>query len=236
VRFRVATYNVHGCVGADTRFDLERVATVIQELGADVVMLQEVGDHVGRGPTVNQAHVLAERLGMEYAVGYTMPTGPWGYGNVVLSAAPIVDVMRYDLSVDGREPRGCLRVEMKIDGQIVTALALHLGLAWGERRRQIDKLLGPDGPVADLPGPLVLGGDFNDWPPGPVSRMLGRSLTDAAWPTMDFRATFPARFPILRLDRLYSRGAVSVAGYHVHRTPLARVASDHLPVVAEYMS
>lgn len=233
--FRVATYNIHGCIGADGRFDVGRIAAVLGEVAADVVLLQEVGDHVGRAPTINQAHALAVGLGMDYALGYTMPTGPWGYGNVVLTRGRLVSSSRFDLSVAGREPRGCLRVEIELDdGATVTALALHLGLAWGERRRQIDQLLGPGGPVAEARGAVVLGGDFNDWPPGPASRLVGRAFLDAAWPSLEFAATFPARLPILRLDRLYSNGALEVTGYRVHRSALARVASDHLPVVAAY--
>jgi endonuclease/exonuclease/phosphatase family metal-dependent hydrolase len=234
LRLRVATYNVHGCVGADQRFDLQRVAAIVREVGADATLLQEVGDHVGRAPTVNQAHALGEATGTDYVVGYTMPTGPWGYGNVILARGTIVETARFDLSVPGREPRGCLRARISLDGGVTfTVVAVHLGLAWGERRRQVEQLLGEGGPV-DVEGPLVLGGDFNDWPPGPTTRLLGRSLVDAAFPTLDFRATFPARFPMLRLDRLYCAGGLEVARYHVHRSPLARVASDHLPVVADY--
>lgn len=234
-RIRIATYNVHGCVGADQWFDLDRVAAVVREVGADATLLQEVGDHVGRAPTVNQAHALAEATGTDYVVGYTMPTGPWGYGNVVLARGSIVGAARFDLSVPGREQRGCLRASIELDGGVsFTVVDVHLGLAWGERRRQVEQLLGEGGPVIDVEGPIVLGGDFNDWPPGPTTRLLGRELVDAAFPTLDFRATFPARFPMLRLDRLYSGGGLDVVRYHVHRSPLARVASDHLPVVADY--
>jgi endonuclease/exonuclease/phosphatase family metal-dependent hydrolase len=233
-RIRIATYNVHGCVGADSRFDLGRVAGVLDEVGADVMLLQEVGDHVGRQPTVDQAKALARAGGVEYAVGYTMPTGPWGYGNVVLVRGRVVQTVRFDLSVPGREPRGCLRVDVHAAGHAFTVVCVHLGLAWGERRKQVEQLLGEQGVIAlGASSPLVLGGDFNDWPPGPVTRFLGRHLVDAAWPSLDFRGTFPARLPFLRLDRLYARG-LDVADYHVHRTPLARVASDHLPVVADF--
>jgi endonuclease/exonuclease/phosphatase family metal-dependent hydrolase len=169
---------------------------------------------------------------MEHAVGWTMPSGPWGYGNVILARGEFVEVHRFDLSVPNREPRGCLHAVIQIGDQKVDVIALHLGLAFGERRRQIDQLLAEAVPAAM---PLVLGGDFNDWPPGPISRLLGRGFTDAAFPAFDFRATFPARVPLLRLDRLYSRG-LGVLGYHIHRSPLAKITSDHLPVVADYVT
>lgn len=234
-RIRVASYNVHGCIGADQRFDLVRVTNVLAELGADVILLQEVGDHAGRATTLDQARAIADACRLEPVVGYTMPTGPWGYGNVVLVRGAIDDARRFDLSVAGREPRGCLRVVCTLErGVRLTVVAVHLGLAWGERRKQIDALLAEGGPVATAHGPLVLGGDFNDWPPGPATRLLGRSFLDAAWPSLDFRGTFPARFPMLRLDRLYSTRGLDLDRYQVHRSPLSRIASDHLPVVADY--
>jgi endonuclease/exonuclease/phosphatase family metal-dependent hydrolase len=120
----VATYNVHACIGLDGWFAPDRTAEVIRSLNADIVLLQEVGDHVGRAPTVNQAHALGEACGMDYAVGYTLPTGPWGYGNVVLTRGTIRQVGRFDLTVAGREPRGCLRVEIGLDGTAVTVIAV----------------------------------------------------------------------------------------------------------------
>ncbi|MBI4512428.1 MAG: endonuclease/exonuclease/phosphatase family protein [Deltaproteobacteria bacterium] len=229
------SYNIHGCVGADGRFDVERIASVLDEIRADVYLLQEVGDRVGREPTFDQAKVLASALDLEYAAGYTMPTGPWGYGNVVLARGRIDSSRRFDLSVTGREPRGCLRIDLTLPcRQGLTVVAVHLGLAWGERRSQIDQLLGDHGPISGVKPPLVLGGDFNDWPPGPATRLLGRSFLDAAWPSLDFRGTFPSRWPLLRLDRLYSRGRLRVEDYRVHRSRLAAIASDHLPIVAGY--
>ncbi len=231
---RVVSYNVHGCIGTDRRFALERTAAVLGSLEPDVVLLQEVGDHVGRVTTVDQARALAEACGMDYAVGYTMPTGPWGYGNVIMTRGTIRAVSRFDLSVAGREPRGSLRVEVARNGATVTVLTVHLGLDRGERSRQVAQLLGAEGPCHGIDGPLIVGGDFNDWPPGLTRRALHRGFIDAAIRRMNLRGTFPARFPLFRLDRLYSRSGLEVAGYAVVRTPLTRVASDHLPVLADY--
>src|SRR5262249_19449591 len=198
--FRVATYNVHGCVGADGRFAVERIAQVIRAACCDVVLLQEVGDHVGRAPTVNQAHALAAACEMDYVVGYTLPVGPWGYGNVVMTRGSVDGVTRIDLSVPGREPRGCLRVEISVAGLRLTVVAVHLGLDRGERSRQVTQLLADGGPVGSCDGPLVVGGDFNDWPPGLTRRALHRGFIDAALRRFNLRGTFPARFPLFRLD------------------------------------
>ena len=233
-RVRVATYNVHGCVGTDGRFELGRIAEVIGSLDADVVMLQEVGDARKRWPAVNQAHDLAAATRTSYAVGYTMPSGPWGYGNVVLTRGALGTVDRFDLSVAKREPRGCLRVDVTVDGVTVTAVALHLGLGFLERRAQVRGLCARGGAIDGVEKPLVVGGDWNEFPPGPAASMCRRAFVDAGLSLRDRRPTFPSRRPVLRLDRLYSRGSARVTGYNVMTSPLARVASDHLPVIAEY--
>ena len=231
---KVATYNVHGCVGTDRKFALARTADAIASLEADVVILQEVGDALRRWPAVNQAHDLAERCRMSYAVGYTMPVGPWGYGNAVLTKGEITEVERFDISVDGKEPRGCLRLDVRLDGVTLKVIGLHLGLGWRERRKQVRQLLAHGGALHGVERGVVIGGDFNDFGLGPTRLLPRKNFVDAAQAKGDMRPTFPSRLPVLRLDRLYSRGDVTVTGYNVVRSPLTRIASDHLPVVAEY--
>src|SRR5262249_2437291 len=164
---------------------------------------------------------------MDYVVGYTLPVGPWGFGNVVMTRGTVDGVTRIDLSVPEREPRGCLRVDLRVARQRLTVVAVHLGLDRGERSRQVAQLLAARGPVDPCGGPLVVGGDFNDWPPGLTRRALHRGFVDAALRRFNLRGTFPARFPLFRLDRLYSRRGLAVEGYEVLRTPLTPIASDH---------
>jgi endonuclease/exonuclease/phosphatase family metal-dependent hydrolase len=232
VRVRIATYNVHGCVGTDGRFDVPRVADAIAGLEAQIVLLQEVGDARRRWPAVNQAHDLAEACGMGYVVGYTMPVGPWGYGNAVLTRLPIGATDRFDLSVERKEPRGCLRVGLRAGERALSVIGVHLGLSRSERRQQLSSLL--DGPCSGGARALVIGGDFNDFPPGPTSILPRHRFVDAAREGRDLRATFPSRLPVFRLDRLYARGALRLRGYNVMRSKLYRIASDHLPVIADY--
>ena len=231
---KVATYNVHGCVGTDRKFALGRTADAIASLEADVVILQEVGDALRRWPAVNQAHDLAEKCRMGYVVGYTMPVGPWGYGNVVLTRGSISEVERFDISVDGKEPRGCLRLDVRVEGVTLQVIGLHLGLGWRERRSQVRQLLAHGGALHGVERGVVIGGDFNDFGIGATRILERKKFVDAAQARRDLRATFPSRLPVLRLDRLYSRGDVTVTGYNVVRSKLTRIASDHLPVVAEY--
>src|SRR5438477_18067 len=110
MQLRLVSWNVHGCVGSDRRFDPGRTAEVLRELHADVALLQEVGDHRGVHPPVDQAQSLAASLGLGCALGITLPHGPYGYGNATLSRFPVLDSEVWDLSVRGREPRCCLRV------------------------------------------------------------------------------------------------------------------------------
>src|SRR5262245_40523123 len=107
MRLRVVSWNVHGCVGIDGKFSPERIAEGLATLAPDVALLQEVGDSRGRHPPIDQAAHVAGALGLNCAVGITMPREPYGYGNCSLSRWPIVDSHTVDLSYIGREPRAC---------------------------------------------------------------------------------------------------------------------------------
>ena len=261
MRLRVVTWNVHGCVGTDRRFAPERTADALAALAPDVALLQEVGDNRGVHPPIDQATTLAQALGLHCAIGITMPKEPFGYGNCTLSRWPILESSTVDLSYVGREPRACLRavVGPSDEGEVrLTTLNVHLGLGASERRYQLGRILetlladyaaeavrqhrrlpwlwrwrkADVDKLAALPEPLVLAGDFNDFPPGPVTRTLANRLADVG-ARIPGRATFPARRPLLRLDRVYTSRAVGVARVEVARSPLLRVASDHLPIVVD---
>jgi endonuclease/exonuclease/phosphatase family metal-dependent hydrolase len=228
MRLRVVSWNVHGCVGSDGRFDPHRTAEALQTLAPDLALLQEVGDNRGVHPPVDQANVLAHELGLTCAVGITLRASVHGYGNCTLTRLPVLDSESVDFSYAGREPRVGLRVVVGRDGFRLTTLNVHLGLGADERRYQLSCLL----PTIDGPRPLVMGGDFNDFPPGPVTLTLHRRLRDATSGVRRSR-TFPSRFPFLRLDRVYLSPEVRLGRVHVDRSLQFRRASDHLPVVCE---
>ncbi len=233
---RVVTWNVHGCVGADRRFDPRRIAATLRRLAPDLALLQEVGDARGVHPPVDQARALADALDMTLVLGVTIPRGH-GYGNVTLSRLGRRAAATWDLSVRGREPRVCLCLEVEGPGGPLLAANVHLGLGRRERETQLAILLDDVGPLlaGDAPPMVVLGGDFNDWPPGAVTRTLERRFVDAARAAAGGRPakTFPSRRPLLRLDRLYLGGALAVRACAVDASAAARAASDHLPLVAE---
>ncbi len=232
---RILSWNVHGMVGGDGRRDPERVARVIDDARADLAGLQEVGADRAGGGAADPAEELARLTGLASAFGPTLRRGSWAYGNAILSRHPIEATRSYDLSVSGREPRACLRADVPVDGSRVHFFAAHLGLHWRERRRQVAQLLSADIlRDAALHHPLVLVGDFNAWSNrSAVPRWLRRQLLDCALAVGDETPTFPARLPVLRLDRAYVDAAFRVTGCYVIRSRAARAASDHLPVLVE---
>lgn len=219
----IATYNIHGAVGTDGRFDPARIAGVLDELDAGIVALQEVP--LGGKSMDNVLARLHEATGMASAAGPTYERdGNW-FGNAVLSRHPIQTTRSIDISFGSREPRGALDTDILCHGQPLRVIATHLGLRPAERRDQIARLLD----VFDTDTmPVILLGDVNEW------FVWGRPLR---WLVSHFEAvpaprTFPSRWPLFALDRIWIRPRHRLVHVRVHRSRLARLASDHLPLVA----
>ena len=217
--------------GTDGRRDPERIARVLADLRFDLAGLQEVTTGDGSDPGA----LLSRLTGVHAAFGPTTAFHGAAYGNAILSRHPIEATRRYDLSVPGREPRGCLRADVTLGSSRLHFFAAHLGLGVWERRRQAARLLSAD-VLRDtaLAYPLVLVGDFNSFSRFAVlPRWVTRQLRDAALAARRDGPTWPSRFPLLRLDRCYVAPAFRVLDCEVVTTPLARRASDHLPVVVD---
>lgn len=230
-----ASYNIHGC-GCSTEFDAERIAAALAETGADVIALQEAGVIEDE---MDQVHQIGSLLGMHPVFGPNMTGmgGRYRYGNAILSRYPIASSANYDLSVPGVEPRGCLVARLALPGGgALAAASVHLGLSHAERVEQARRLAGSGilGGIAAEGTPLVVGGDMNDWFPGRDTRAMRGTLRDA-WHVggRGARATYPAAFPLLRLDHVFVSPGVEVRSCGPARTALTRSASDHLPVVAK---
>ena len=226
-RLRVATYNVHACVGTDGRHDPDRVAAVIGELDADIVALQEFTYPASVALETRQPVVFTALDRYECALGPTREIATQCFGNALFTRHPIVEVHRIDLSMERREPRGALAATVDVGGAQVHVLAAHLGLRVRERRFQVRQILKYLNSVRDTP--LVVLGDFNDWLPGrSVVHVLDRVLGRPPRP-----ASFPVFWPIVSLDRIWVRPTGALTRIFAHRTPTSRLASDHLPVVAD---
>lgn len=223
-----ATWNIHGGVGTDGRYAPERIVDVLKEIDADIVALQEVASEQAHE---NFLRDLERATGFHLVAGLLRQRRGSDFGNAVLSRYPVQSVEHIDLCVDNYEPRGAL--DVCIDIGLPTPLrvmATHLGLRPGERREQVRRILAVV--ERDNPHPTLLMGDLNEW------YLWGRPLR---WLHSHFREipvappTFPARRPMFALDRIWVSPAGSVRRLTRHASPLARVASDHLPLVAHIM-
>jgi endonuclease/exonuclease/phosphatase family metal-dependent hydrolase len=232
------TYNVHRCVGVDKKLDIARVAAVIAALKPDVVALQELD--VGRLRTggVDQAHALAETLGMRRHFNAAMNVEEEQYGDAILTALPERLVKAGPLPhyrrVPGNEPRGAVWITVEKDGVEVQVINTHLGLVPQEQQKQAAALIGDWMTHPKWKGPAVLLGDFNATPYSATYRMFTAVMRDAqsgrAEPPT---ATFPSGFPFLRIDHVFLEGEMTVVAVESPYDARARKASDHLPLLVE---
>lgn len=223
-----ASYNIHRCFGTDRKYWPERIVDVLRGLDADIVALQEVdmrllADHR------HQLDFLAAELGMHHAAGANIQDHRGVFGNALLSRFPIRRVRLLDLSVRRFEPRGAIFAQLDLGGGCdCLVVATHLGLNAAERRLQVRKLLHSLA-AEEADDPVVLMGDCNEWKPNHGAlRGLNRRFGLSMMPR-----TFPSRFPLLPLDRIWVSPRSALRRAAVYATPLTRVASDHLPLRAE---
>lgn len=221
-----ATYNVHRWIGADGTSDPGRVVRVIRELKAGIVGLQEVIFPHDEGSGDFSQKDLARETGLQVIPGPTLSRENSHFGNVLLVAYPVLEVRRLDLSVAGREPRGAIDVDLEVGGARARVIVTHLGLRAFERHYQAKRLYEAlSSRTNDL---VMLMGDFNEWlPPSILLRRIRRRFGTPRAPR-----TFPGRFPIFSLDRIWVRPREALERLAVHKSPLAKVASDHLPLRA----
>ncbi|MGD2117998.1 MAG: endonuclease/exonuclease/phosphatase family protein [Chromatiales bacterium] len=217
---KVATYNVHDCIGRDRRFDPARISDVLVELDADVIALQEV--------TLDHPGALLKRFetttGMQAIDGSLFARGVGRYGNLLLTRLPVIESTLHDISFRGREPRGVLDVVLQAAAFPVRFCATHLGLAKAERLSQLQQLAKLVDQGTDA---AVMLGDFNVWKAAELS-----AFTAAGFEQLPVRS-FPSRLPLVALDRIMVRHPLKIDSCRAHRSQTASRASDHLPVLAQ---
>ncbi|MEX1216154.1 endonuclease/exonuclease/phosphatase family protein [Saccharospirillum sp.] len=237
---RVMTYNVHSCIGMDGKVDVARIARVIARSRPDVVALQELDVGRDRSEGVDQAHQIARLLEMDVHFHPAMHIEEERYGDAILTHLPQrlvkADLLPGLASRPNLEPRGALWVEVELYDRKVQIINTHLGLNGQERKNQMEALLGLDWlghPYCRAP--VILCGDFNAVPLSPVCRILNKRLRDAQQAAEDHRPrrTFPARLPAVRIDHIYVGAGLTASRIEVPDSTLVRVASDHLPLVAD---
>lgn len=224
---RIATYNVHKCVGTDNRFDPDRIGAVIRELDADVLALQEADRRFGRREGLLDTAALERDTGLRL-VPLGMAAGGHGWHGNALLVRDARMVEAYRLRLPGGEPRGAVLVDLEMPKGRLRVVTAHLGLLRRHRAQQIAHLLERLAEADDTPTLLL--GDLNEWRPGARSSL--RALDRDFGPVDMGPPTFPSRLPILSLDRILCRPHGLLSGLMAHQTPLSRVASDHLPLTA----
>lgn len=232
---QLLTINVHKGVDAwSRRSTLPALRTAIAQVGADVVCLQEVCDRGdGQSPPPAQIEALADGLWPQHAFARNAVSAAGGHGNAVLSRWPILRARNHDVSLPGDERRGLLHCEIAVPGTAhsLHLMCVHLGLREAHRRAQMARLVGL---VARLPpgAPVVAAGDFNDWRRRADGLLQPCGLHDVHTRTLGSPArSFPARWPLLALDRIYVRGMTESHPVPLPRQPW-RGLSDHVPVAA----
>jgi endonuclease/exonuclease/phosphatase family metal-dependent hydrolase len=238
VRIRIATYNVHKCRGLDRRTNPDRITAVIAQLDADIIAIQEILDVRNGKPEYDQARRIHSQLGgYNFCFGENRRLHGGAYGNMTLSRFPVKICENYDLTWRHRERRGCLRSDIALTGGMVLHLFnVHLGTSFMERRQQGRKLLTDK--ILSRPeysGPRIVVGDFNEWTRGLASRMMGDAFAEVKLSKfLRYSRTYPGILPILHLDHFYYDQHLVLKNFHLHRSRAALVASDHLPMVADF--
>lgn len=237
---RVMTYNVHSCIGMDGKLDAERIARVIARAKPDVVALQELD--VGRARTegMDQAHLIARYLEMEFHFHPSLHLEEERYGDAILTHLPqrLVKAGALPGLADKPqlEPRGALWVAIDLHGTEIQIINTHLGLYPRERLAQVDALLGSDWLAHEqCRDPVILCGDLNALPSSSVYRRIDGRLRDAQTVAQHHqpKRTYSSRFPTVRIDHIFISPGLEVTGIKVPASEFARIASDHLPLIAK---
>ena len=245
MQLRVMTYNIHRAIGVDRRFRPERIRRVVDHHRPDVLLLQEVDEGAPRSRELDLARELAALLGFpHYAVGHNVALRKGRYGNATLSRHPILRERNIDLTVDARKRRGCQHTRIRVESNrgrphLMDVFNLHLGLSAWERARQVG-MLARSGEFNTLEAgqACLVAGDFNDWRSllHPIFTEILSFRCATQHPLRWDRAirTYPAFSPRGSLDRIYYRGPLRMLSSRACRMRVSKVASDHLPVIADF--
>ena len=246
----VATYNIHkGLSQFNRRVILDEVREGLRGTQSDVVFLQEVQGarqralrpaHVKSGHHLVAQHEFLREGGFEEVVyGQNATYEDGHHGNAVLSRFPVLDWENIDISHHVMESRGLLHCRVAVPGwKPLHCICVHLGLLARSRNFQLDQICQRIEEHVPHSEPLIMAGDFNDWR-RKASKLLQQELgLVEAFEHIDGRParTFPARLPMLALDRIYVRGlqveqatCLSGAGWSKLSDHVALVATLLLP-------
>lgn len=225
---RIASYNIRKAIGTDRRRRPERILSVLREIDADVIALQEADRRFGARAAVIAPDIL-EQHGAWTPVPVSLRAASMGWhGNVLLVRRDARILGGEAIHLPALEPRGAVMAEVALPAGTLRVVGMHLDLSGLWRRRQAAAILSHVDSCVDR-WPTVMMGDLNEWTAASgCLRDFGRDYRLA-----DTGPSFHARRPVGRLDRIMVSDGVTIVDAGVHATPIARQASDHLPIWAD---
>lgn len=225
MQLKFASYNIHKAVGTDRRRDPDRILSVLREIDADVIALQEADRRIGRRESVLPREAIEEYTPWRPVPLNHRPDSLGWHGNALLVRKDITVIEAGVVPLPTLEPRGAVRADLQVEGRRVRVVGMHLDLSGLRRRQQVRAILAH---LERCEGhcPTVLMGDCNEWSlhRGALSEFR------TPWQLITPGASFPARRPVARLDRLVLCERCEVEDHGVHHSALASRASDHLPI------
>jgi len=230
---RVLTVNIHkGYSAFSRRSVLHGLREAVRAVGSDLVFLQEVEG--GSGNASAQYEFLADQIWSDHAYGRNAVAEGQDHGNAVLSRFPVLHSANHDISLPGVEPRGLLHCVLAMPDGLpdLQVMCVHLGLRESHRRHQLERLCETVQREVPANAPLIVAGDFNDWRSRADASLSPCGLTEVFRHHLGAHAcSFPAGFPLLRLDRIYVRGVTAATPLPLPLRPWSRL-SDHAPLAA----
>ncbi|KZX95078.1 endonuclease [Erythrobacter sp. HI0019] len=222
-----ASYNIHKGVGLDRKRDPERILSVLNEIDADIIALQEADRRIGERASVLPRAEIDDTHWRVIEVAKRPRSIGW-HGNALLVRRDLEILSGEALDLPTLEPRGAACGEIVVEGRPLRVIGTHLDLSGLRRRDQIRSLLAFVGACnRDLP--TVIMGDFNQW--GRTTGAMREFSSD--WQIVTPGRSYPSRQPVATLDRIVASKHWRLVETEVHHTGLAAVASDHLPVIAK---
>lgn len=226
MRLTFASYNIHKGVGLDRQRDPDRIVSILREIDADVIALQEADRRFGSRESVIPRQTIDDHTPWRPVAPATMPASLGWHGNVLLVRRGIEVRGVQPVALPMLEPRGAVCAEMEVEGRVIRVVGMHLDLSGLRRRHQVRAVC--DHALEGGRFPTVMMGDLNEWAP------RGGALSAFAHPLKVLAPgrSFPSRRPVAQLDRIVVSEHWEVEDHGVHHSALAAVGSDHLPVWA----
>ena len=227
VQLTFASYNIHKAIGLDRRRDPDRIISVLREIDADVVALQEADRRFGERKSVLPLASLDEHTPYRAVPLAGRPESIGWHGNALLVRRGIEWAGADVVPLPTFEPRGAIRADLIADGRRIRIVGMHLDLSGLRRRQQVRAILG-DLARCEEAAATVLMGDLNEWAMhGGCLREFGKD-----WRVLSCGSSFPSRRPVAHLDRIVISHGWRILESRVHHSALAARGSDHLPIYA----